>query len=121
MGIQDVAAELIAKCKALKFQEIGEAYWAEDVVSIEAGGPPGTDPATLGKDAVRGKGQWWADNHETHNCEVEGPYINGDQFAVRFTMDVTVKASGQKMHMVEIGVYTVKNDKITEEKFFYGG
>ncbi len=121
MSIQDIAADLIAKCKALKFQEIGEKYWADDVVSIEAGGPPGMDPTTRGKANVRGKGEWWANAHETHSCAVEGPYINGDQFAVRFTMDVTVKESGQKMNMVEIGLYTVKDDKITEEKFFYGG
>ena len=36
-------------------------------------------------------------------------------------MDVTVKETGARMTMDEIGVYTVKNGKIVEERFFYGG
>ena len=45
--------------------------------------------------------------------------MHGDQFAVRFTMDVTEKASGQRTRMDEIGLYTLKNGKIVEERFFY--
>ncbi len=121
MTTQDVANDLVTMWKAGQFSESGEKYWADDVVSVEAGGPPGMDPASHGIEAVRGKGEWWADNHEVHGVEVEGPWANGDQFTVRFKMDVTVKASGQRMTMDEIGLYTIKNDKIAEERFFYGG
>jgi ketosteroid isomerase-like protein len=38
---------------------------------------------------------------------------------VRFTMDVTPKATGQRMSMDEVGIYTVKNGKIIEERFCY--
>ena len=34
---------------------------------------------------------------------------------------VSIKASGQRITLEEIGVYTVKNDKITREQFFYDG
>jgi len=52
--------------------------------------------------------------------KVEGPYVHGDQFVVRFKMDVTPK--GQKrMSFDEVGLYTVKNGKIVEESFFMGG
>ena len=51
--------------------------------------------------------------------EVEGPYLNGDQFAVRMKMDLTVKESGERITMDEIGLYTVKDGKIAEERFFY--
>ena len=92
------------------------------MVSIEAGGPPGMDPTSRGKAAVRGKGEWWRDNHETHSSEVAGgPWFNGDQFVVRFVMDVTAKASGQRMHLDETALYTIKDGKIAEERFFYGG
>ena len=70
--------------------------------------------------AARGKGEWWADAHEIHSSEVEGPYVNGDQFVVRFKMDLTQKASGERIKMDEVGLYTVKNGKIAEERFFYG-
>ena len=65
------------------------------------------------------KNQWWVDNHEVHGLEVDGPFVGDSQFAVRFKMDVTAKASGQRMQMTEVGVYTVKNDKIVREEFYY--
>ena len=72
-----------------------------------------------GRKAVEGKGQWWYANHDVHNVAVEGPYVHGDQFIVRFKMEVTPK--GQKrMKLDEVGLYTVRNGKITEESFFMG-
>ena len=121
MTTQDIANDLVGLWKAGKFAESGEKYWAEDVVSVEPGGPPGMDPVSRGKSAARAKGEWWAGAHETHSVGVEGPYLNGDQFIVRFHMDVTVRASGQKMNLDETALYTIKNGKIAEERFFYGG
>ena len=67
-----------------------------------------------------GKGEWWSNAHEVHSSEVEGPYVNGDQFVVRFKMDLTQKETGNRIQMDEVGVYTIKNGKIAEERFFYG-
>jgi hypothetical protein len=48
--------------------------------------------------------------------------FNGpNQFAVHFTLEVTPKATGQGITLEEVGVYTVKNDQITREQFFYDG
>ena len=121
MTTQDIANDLVAMCRAGKFAESGEKYWADDVLSVEAGAPGGGDPASRGIDAARGKGEWWAANHEVHGVEIEGPYLNGDQFVVHFKMDVTPKQSGQRMTMDEMAVYTLKNGKIAEERFFYNG
>ncbi len=121
MTTKDIAGDLVALCKAGKFADSGEKYWADDVVSIEPGGPPGMDPVSRGKDAARAKGEWWAAAHDTHGVEVDGPYLNGDQFIVRFTMDITVRESGNRMKMEETALYTIKNGKIAEERFFYGG
>jgi ketosteroid isomerase-like protein len=120
MTTQEIANDLVALCREGKFAESGEKYWAQDVVSVEAGNPGGGDPVSRGIDAARGKGEWWANNHDVHSVEVEGPYVNGDQFAVRFKMDMTPKG-GERMSMDEVGVYTIKNGKIAEERFFYGG
>ena len=118
MSTQDIADDLVALCKEGKFGEAGEKYWADDVLSVE---PMGENAKVQGKAAARGKGEWWSTNHVVHGVEVEGPYVNGDQFAVHFKMDVTPKASGQRMTMDEMGIYTVRGDKIAEERFFYGG
>lgn len=121
MNTTDVANGLVALWKAGKFRESGVQYWADDVVSVEAGGPPGMDPVSRGKSAVEGKSDWWENNHDVHGVEVEGPYVNGDQFIVRFKMDVTSKQNGQRFTMDETALYTIKGGKIAEERFFYGG
>jgi ketosteroid isomerase-like protein len=118
MTTREVADDLVGMWKQGKFAESGEQYWADDVVSVEAGGP---EPASHGKAAARGKGEWWAGAHEVHGVEVAGPWVNGDQFTVRFTMDMTVKESGQRMTMDEMALYTLRDGKIAEERFFYAG
>lgn len=119
MTTADIAADFAALCKAGKWDEAGEKYWSTDIVSVEAGGPDGMDPVSRGIDAVRGKGEWWYANHEVHSVEASGPYVNGDQFILRFKMDVTPKASGERMLMDEDALYTVKDGKVVEERFFY--
>jgi ketosteroid isomerase-like protein len=96
-------------------QDAGEAFWHEDVSSIEA---MGERRAVHGIEAVRGKSAWWVANHEVHSFEVEGPYVNDDQFALHMRIDMTVKATGQRMQMVEVGLYTVQGGKVVQERFF---
>jgi ketosteroid isomerase-like protein len=48
-----------------------------------------------------------------------GPFINGDEFAVRFVMDLTFKETGDRRQMDEIAFYRLKDGKIAEERFFY--
>ena len=117
MDVKAIAADFVAMANAGDFAAIGEKYWADNVVSIEA--MEGPMARVEGIDAVRGKGEWWEGAHEVHSASAEGSYVNGDQFAVRFLMDVTQKESGQRMQMDEIGLYTLKDGKIVEERFYY--
>lgn len=116
--VQEIGQDLVALCKQGKFEEAGLKYWADDVVSREP--MPGDMAEVRGKAAVKGKGDWWSANHEVHESLVEGPYVHGDQFIVRFKMDLTPKG-GERRTMDETGLYTVRNGKIVEESFFYGG
>lgn len=117
MSIQAIADDFTALCKAGEFDAAGEKYWADDVVSLEKG--EGDMARAEGLAAVRGKGEWWAANHEIHGFEAEGPFVNGDQFAVIFRMDITQKQSGERVKMNEVALYTVKGGKIVEERFYY--
>lgn len=120
MDTKEIATVFTDLCKQGKFDEAGHRFWSDDVVSLEA--MPGEMAVCKGRAAVEKKGQWWYENHEIHSATTEGPYPHGDQFAVRFSMDVTPKTgemAGKRMQMDEIGLYTVKNGKITEERFFY--
>jgi ketosteroid isomerase-like protein len=117
MTARDVADAFAALCKAGKHEEAGDRFWAEDIVSREAMEGPMAE--MRGRAAVKGKGEWWYSNHEIHSAVTEGPYVHGDQFALTFKLDVTEKASGRRMQMTEIGLYTVANGKVVEERFFY--
>lgn len=92
-------------------------YNSDDIVSYEA--QEGPMSVCRGKEAVKQKGDWWRANHEVHSASAEGPYVNGDQFAVRFSFDITPKESGKRVSMDEVALYTVKDGKIVEERFFY--
>ena len=116
MNTQEIAHDLVALCQQGKFDEAGEKYWADDVVSVEA---MGDMAESHGKGAAKAKGEWWAGAHDVHGVQVEGPYVNGDQFAVRFVMDITVKETGQRNKMDEVALYRVQDGKIAEERFFY--
>ena len=121
MSAMDVGERLVALCREGKnFEAIDELY-ANDIVSLEASdGPDGVSRTSEGIDAVRGKGQWWYDNHEIHGASVEGPWPNGDdRFAAIFEYDVTFKPANQRFTMREVAVYTVQDGKVTREEFFY--
>jgi ketosteroid isomerase-like protein len=120
MTVQAIADDFATLCKNGKFDEAGAKYWSPNIVSIEAfGGPDGGDPVARGLAAVQAKGAWWYENHEVHSSSASSPNINGDQFIVRFAMDVTFKPTGQRIQMEEDALYTVKDGKIVEERFFY--
>ena len=118
MNTQDLAKAYTELCSQGKFDEAGKKFFSDDVVSRE---PMTGDMAVLkGRKAVEGKSAWWAANHEVHGCKIEGPYIHGDQFIVRFTLDVTPKGRARAT-MDEMGLFTAKDGKIVEEVFFAGG
>lgn len=122
MDTRTLAQEFTQLCKDGKFEEAGHRFWADAVVSLEP--MEGPMARSEGRKAVEAKGEWWYANHEIHATAAEGPYVHGDQFAVRFHMDVTAKSgdmAGQRMQMTEIGLYTVQDGKIVEERFLFGG
>jgi ketosteroid isomerase-like protein len=123
MNAHELGKKLVELCKQNKNSESINTLYANDVESVEAHAPPGAgNRAVKGIEAVRGKNQWWSDNHVVHKAEVYGPYPHGDdRFAVRFVYDITHKPSSQRMTMDEIAVFTVANGKVVREEFFYTG
>lgn len=94
--------------------------YADDIVSVEAVQRKTGSFETAGKSAVIQKSAEWAGAHEIHGGKVDGPYLLGDRFSVLFDFDITPKATGQRINVREIGVYTVAGGLITREEFFYG-
>jgi ketosteroid isomerase-like protein len=116
MNTQEIAHDLVALCQQGKFDEAGEKVLGRRRRQRRGDGARGREPRQASR---AGKGEWWAGAHDVHGVEVEGPYVNGDDFAVRFVMDITVKESGQRNTMDEVAFYRLKDGKIAEERFFY--
>jgi ketosteroid isomerase-like protein len=93
-----------------------QAMWSDNIVSMEPGDGPMAK--VQGREQLLEKHRWWNDNAEMHDFTMEGPFIVGEQFAVRYGMDVTMM--GERSQSQETAIYTVEDGKITEERFFYG-
>lgn len=119
MTTQEIAERLVSLCSAGKFHDAVVELYSPDVVSMEAGAPPGMSRETKGIDAVKAKGEWWEANHEVHSSKVEGPLVAGPYFAVTFKMDVTFKPQSKRFALEEIAVYKVEGGKVVYEEFFY--
>ena len=117
MSLKAIAEEFVELCNQGKNFDAMRAMYAPDIVSVEGGGEE-----TAGKTPVIQKSERWQANNTIASEKVRGPFFNGpDQFAVEFTFDVTRKATGKRVTLEEVGVYTVRDDKITREQFFYDG
>ena len=118
MTTTEIANKLVSLCKQGKDHE-ALAMYAPDAISVEAHMPPGMDRVSRGVAAIKGKSQWFYDNHTMHSAVVAGPWPHDDRFIVGFKMDVTFKATGVRSTMEEMALYSVKNGKIVSEEFFY--
>lgn len=117
MNTEEVAQKVVELCRKQAWMEAINTLYANDIVSVEASGMGGGSPESRGIDAVRGKSQWWIDNMQVHSAKVSGPFVAHDRFVVQYDVDVTDKNSKKRMQMSEVGVYTVKDGKISREEF----
>ena len=119
MSVRTVATKFVELCRAGKNFDVMETMYSPDIVSVEGDGNE-----TKGQQPVIQKSKDWVSDKTFHGETVAGPFYNGanpDQFAVYFTLDVTPKATGKRITLEEVAVYTVKNDQITREQFYYEG
>lgn len=118
MNTQEIAQQLCDHCRNhTEAQGLQELY-AEDAVSVEAMSQEGQSPVSEGRAAIKGKHDWWGENFEVHSFDMEGPFINGDQFSVVFEIDATDKSSGNRWKSKEVALYETANGKIVRESFF---
>ena len=121
MSVKSIARQFVEMCNQGKNFDVMELMYAPDIVSVEADGRE-----TAGKGPVIEKSRHWAEANVFHGEKVRGPFFCGGtdsegQFAVVFNLEITRKSSGRRLTLEEVGLYTVRNDKITREQFFYDG
>ncbi|HEY6876370.1 MAG TPA: nuclear transport factor 2 family protein [Polyangiales bacterium] len=117
MSLQTVGHKLVDLCNQGKNFDVMRTMYAPGIVSVEADGAQ-----TTGEAAVIQKSERWQAANDIDKQVVRGPFFNGpNQFAAHFSFEVTPKATGKRVALEEVAVYTVENDRITREEFFYEG
>ena len=119
MSLRTIASQFVDLCRQGKNFDVMRTLYSPDIVSVEGDGKE-----TRGQGPVIKKSEDWGKANNFHGETVAGPFFNGaspDQFTVYFTLDITPSSTGKRVTREEVAIYTVKNDKITREQFFYDG
>jgi hypothetical protein len=122
MSVQTVAGKFIELCNQGEHFEVMRTMYAPEMVSVEGDGKE-----YVGKEAVIHKSEVFQGNNAITGQDLRGPFFLGDanpssgQFAVYSSIDFAPKGGGQRQTHEEVGLYTVKNNMITREEFFYDG
>ena len=120
MSVETVALKFVELCNQGKNFEVMRTMYAPDMVSVEGDGRE-----TVGRQPVIRKSEVYGEHNTIHGQALRGPYYCGDRtagigrFAVFHTLDVTPKASGERVTIEEVALYTVDDDQITREEFYF--
>ena len=125
MSLETLANRFVELCNNGKYFDVMEEMYAPDIVSVEADGRE-----VPGKRPVIQKSRDWQAVNAIHGGQVRGPFFasaataardTSGQFACFFSIDVTPQATGRRVTYEEVGLYTVQDEKITREQFYYAG
>lgn len=119
---QKVANRLVELCTAGKNLDAIKELYADNSRHVEVMDAPWCPRTIEGKAKLLEKAEQFARNTTIHSASCGKPIVNGDQFVLPMSIDCTATEgpmANQRMNMSETAVYTVKNGKITEGKFFY--
>jgi hypothetical protein len=113
MNTEQVAKKVVELVRKQAWYEALDQLYDDNVVSVEGGA--GDEKG--GKEAVRGKIDWWVNAFEVHSFNAGEPFVGGDRFVVQYDAEVSDKKTKERRKLSEVGVYTVKNGKIVREEF----
>src|SRR5262245_8017204 len=122
MSVRTVAGKFMELCNQGKHFDFMRSYYAPEMVSVEGDGRE-----FVGKEPVIRKSEIFQGNNNIHSQDIRGPFYSGDasassgRFAVHTVLEYSHKSGGARKRLDEVGVYTVKNDIVTREEFFYDG
>ena len=122
MSVQTVAGKFMELCNQGKHFEVMRTMYAPEMVSVEGDGRE-----FVGKEPVIHKSEVFQGNNDIHSQDLRGPFFCGDanassgRFAVYTSIEFSPKSGGARQTHEEAGLYTVKNDLVTREEFFYDG
>jgi SnoaL-like domain len=117
MTTEEVAKKVVELVRKQAWYEALDTLYDDNIVSVEAYSAGGGPTETRGKEGVRGKIDWWVNAMEVHSFKASEPFVGHDRFVVQYDAEVSDKKTKERRKLSEVGVYTVKNDKILREEF----
>ena len=116
----DIALSYTAMLRLRQFVAAGEAFWADDVTSLEPADLPGGVAAVAsGIEATRAKYNARFGGMRIDDLSIDGPFVTGNQFALFMDMMITGGVGEASQPFAEIAVFTVLDGRISEERYFY--
>ncbi len=101
--------------------EAAEKYWADDIIRIEPARLPAGEPQqATGYAAAYAELLEWIEATDADELVIDGPFVTGNVFALFLDMEIAVPETGKREPFSEIAVFTVRDQKIIEERYFYG-
>jgi hypothetical protein len=123
LATSKVANRLVELVSQGQNEQAMRELYADTARHLEPMEGPGCPRITQGKATLLEKAAQFAKITTVHSASCGQPVVNGDQFVCQMSMDCTCSdgpMANQRMNMSETALYTVKDGKITEAKFFYG-
>lgn len=120
--IQEIAHECIELWNQMKFRDAYARHYSDDAVKVEPTSLGGEyENEIRGARALADHEEWiWESVVVAHSIRIAaGPYIGAGGFSVVIDSDFTMRETGERHVFREIGVYTVENEKIVREEFYY--
>lgn len=117
MTIQQIASRLAELCKKGEFEEAQKELFSAGARSTEPFATPDFEKETVGLDNIYEKGRKFAAMvEEYHSIDVSEPLVVKNSFAMKLTMDITMKVHG-RTQMSELCIYEIADGKIISESF----
>ncbi|MDX2148434.1 MAG: nuclear transport factor 2 family protein [Planctomycetota bacterium] len=121
-----VANRLHELCNSGKFHDAMLELYADNARHVEAMEIPGSPykRVTEGKANLIKSSEHWMKTTTVYSASCGTPLVNGEHFVCEMKMDCMSHEgpmANQRMDMSETCLYTVRDGKIVEAKFFYGG
>jgi ketosteroid isomerase-like protein len=119
MTTAGVAEGYFSLCHRGEFDEAMTRFFSADHVRLESFDMREPPVEMHGMEAIRESGREFAEQHEIHDVEVDGPFVGGTRFGVSFSIDATFIPTGRRTTIRKLDVYTVRDRAIVRSEVYY--
>lgn len=118
--VAEVAQEFTSLLRQGDFETAGARFRADSIRSnAPRASPDGIPTLISGFAAAPGNRAEWFGTRALRDLSIDGPFVTGDQFALFLDMLIIDHASGNASPFSQIAVFTVRDGKICEERYFH--